>query len=322
MTDNDKRRHGIFIQYSTHLAFLRDSGILDIDLKFDRTYICPVCLRQFSEADLDQSLKNPLTLEDAPPKSLGGKASILICKECNNNAGHYIDVHLAERMNELDNEAFLPGVVFAAQTENNGLLSKAKVSVSENREITIRHDIKKNHPGKLNDYIEATGRDTPINILFEKKADPVRMQLALLKTGYLLTFVKFGYAFILNDSYNRVRDQLRHPEQLIYPTNFWFNFDALANHYGVPFITEPGLEAIFPIFALKTKFSERAFGTAIPLTTKPIEVIIAELKGRFAATKGFHAEMDAMEGADFLFDYGAITNMLAWIAKLAHNDLV
>ena len=316
MTDNEKRRHSIFMHYSTHLIFLKESGILKIDLKFDRTYICPICLRQFSEADLDQGLKNPLTLEDAPPKSLGGKASVLTCRECNNTAGHHIDVHLTERMNELDHEAFLPGVIFSAQLKNDGKISGGKVSVSETGEITIRHDIKKNHPEKLKEYIAATVKDSPVEIIFETKTDPFRVQLALLKTGFLLTFVKFGYSFILNESYNRVRDQLRNPKHDIYPTDFWFQSDALANHYGVPFIIEPGIEAIFPIFALKTKFSERPFGTVIPLTTKPIEEIIAELKRRFATAKGFEAAMDRMDETDYLFDYGAIIKMLDWIEKL------
>lgn len=316
MTDNDKRRLNIFNQYSSHLLFLKESGILQIDLKFDHTYICPICLRHFSAADLDQSVKNPLTLEDAPPKSLGGKASILTCRECNNTAGQQIDFHLAERMNELDHEAFLPVVSFAAQFENNGEVTGGTVYVSPEREIIIRHDIEKNHPEKLQKYITETVKDAPVNIIFQKKADPFRIQLALLKTGYLLTFAKFGYAFLLSEPYDRVREQLRHPAEVLYPTDFWFQSDSFAAYYGVPFITEPKIEAVFPIFPLKTKFSERPFATIIPLTSRPIEEVIAALRARFTAEKGFAAQMDWMEGADFLFDYDEIVNMLTWIEKL------
>lgn len=51
----------------------------------------------YMPSELEDS-ENPLTLEDAPPKSLGGKAHVLTCKECNNKAGQKIDYHLTERM--------------------------------------------------------------------------------------------------------------------------------------------------------------------------------------------------------------------------------
>jgi len=198
MTSGDKRRYNLFIRYTDHLNFLKSQGIISIVLQFDRTYICPICKEQFSEAALDQSIKNPLTLEDAPPKSLGGKAEVLTCRDCNNTCGQQIDVHLTERLVEIDQKKFKPGVSFAAQTEHGGNAVQGLVTVSEAGEITIEHSKGKNNPEILKQYRDTTGKDDLININFkESKVDMGRLQVALLKTGFLLIFAKFGYSLYL-----------------------------------------------------------------------------------------------------------------------------
>ena len=73
MTDGEKKRKLIFDKYSENLLFLKGENIIDIELKYDKTYICPICLDQFSETALDQTIENPLSLEDAPPSHLGAK---------------------------------------------------------------------------------------------------------------------------------------------------------------------------------------------------------------------------------------------------------
>ncbi|MDD4438113.1 MAG: HNH endonuclease [Tissierellia bacterium] len=46
-------------------------------------------------------------MEDAPPKSLGGKANTLTCKTCNSKCGHEIDFHLTERLLEIDTSVLI-----------------------------------------------------------------------------------------------------------------------------------------------------------------------------------------------------------------------
>ncbi|WP_394368459.1 HNH endonuclease [Adhaeribacter radiodurans] len=79
-----------------------------MELPFSKTYICPICLIKFSEEALSEKVKNNLTLEDAPPKSLGGSQIALTCKKCNNTCGHKVDFHLSVRLRELDERAFKP----------------------------------------------------------------------------------------------------------------------------------------------------------------------------------------------------------------------
>lgn len=316
MTDNETRRQGIFKKYAAHLLYLRDMGLLEIDIEYPETYICPVCIRQFGVDALDQASKNPLTLEDAPPKSLGGKANVLTCRECNNIAGQQIDWHLSQRMNELDQHGFVPGVEFHPEFDHNGLIVQGAIKVSAEGEIVVNHAKKKNHPENLKDYVASTGADDVINIKFrDSKVDTFRLQLALLKSAYLLTFEKFGYSFLLNHAYDRLRDQLRSPEMQIYPVESWFHAEYYKPYRGVPFITATGLEGIFPIFVLNTGLTERTFAFILPLLNQPIEELLEEFKAALKMHGGFNATMDAMTGADYLFDDQAIHQMLQWIYK-------
>lgn len=223
MTDNDKRRRTIFDKYSANLSFLIEYGLLNIELKYDRVYICPLCKEQFPIDALNQSLKNPLTLEDAPPKSLGGKANILTCKRCNNYCGQKIDYHLTERMKELDNAQFVPKVKFNAHFEIDGVFVQGNIRVEKDGVITAIHNKKTNHPSKLENYIKGILPAKITNIIFAKTVvDPLILQIALLKTGFLLAFEKYGYCFILGENYDLIREQIRKPETEIYPTKFWF----------------------------------------------------------------------------------------------------
>lgn len=317
MTDNEQRRYAIFKQYSSHLQFLRDNGLLKIDLEYAETYICPVCIRQFSEEALDQKSENPLTLEDAPPKSLGGKAYLLTCRACNNIAGQQIDWHLTVRMNELDQQEFVAGVSFHPEFDNNGVIVQGAIMVGEDGDIAVKHVEKKNNPEKLKTYVATTGADDIINIKFrESKVDVLRLQIALLKTAYLLVFAKFGYSFLLDPAYDRIREQLRNPDVTTYPMDFWFISEDYKPHQGVPFITGQGVEGIFPIFVLNTGLKERTFSCILPLVNKPIEDLLAQVKAIFKQDNGFYSSMDAMSNADYLFDDHAISKMLSWIYNI------
>ncbi len=50
---------------------------------------CPLCLTEFTEAEVEAG--SVVTLEHAPPRSLGGRPVCLTCKKCNLSAGHKVD---------------------------------------------------------------------------------------------------------------------------------------------------------------------------------------------------------------------------------------
>src|SRR5262245_31174488 len=51
-------------------------------------YGCPLCLRIYPSP-------SAFTVEDVPPKSVGGRPLLLTCYDCNSKAGHTIDWHWA-----------------------------------------------------------------------------------------------------------------------------------------------------------------------------------------------------------------------------------
>ncbi len=320
LTDNDKRRQYLFQRYAAHLRLLVEHDLLNYALPYDETYICPVCALPFSKEALDQTIANPLTLEDAPPKSLGGHANVLTCKACNNRAGQQIDHHLTNRMNELDQYQFVPGVEFHPVFGHKGTMVQGTIKVNEQGEAEVIHHIKKNNPSSLNQYIASTSKDDVVNLNFrDSKVDVFRLQLALLKTAYLMVFEKFGYTFLLNSCYDRLREQLRNSAEEIFPVDTWFHAEYYKPYQGVPFVIGNDLESIFPIFILKTGFTERTFAFVIPLPDKTIEELSERLKAMLKEHKVFQAEMDAMTGADYLFDLGAINKMMLWMNNLEQD---
>jgi hypothetical protein len=52
---------------------LKDKGTITREFIYDKPYLCPICLREFSEEHLDSGkFKNYLTAEDSPPFALEG----------------------------------------------------------------------------------------------------------------------------------------------------------------------------------------------------------------------------------------------------------
>lgn len=321
--NNAIKRKGIFDKYSANLDLLASEGLLPgLIKKYEKTYICPICLNHFSENDLDISLKNHLTLEDAPPVSLGGTSNTLTCKSCNNGCGTNIDKHLVDRMREMDKEQFVPGAIFEAWFNMGALKVKGLISVMKDGKHKVKFDLKHNNPQILKQFLEHVDSESAKGgyilkpILPDSKIDVKKLQLALLKSGYMLVFSKFGYAFILDKAYDRVREQLLNPEKEIYPTNFWFHHFSLKEIPDVPFIIEKGLQSIMPTFALSTNLSLRVFYTIIPLNTKPIESVIDELQKRFQIQKTLDIEMYGFSNrVDYLSDIDAIKYMLDWINR-------
>jgi hypothetical protein len=97
MAKNEQKRQKLFPLYLTNiklitnrlgwkLGFENESGKF---VKVEEPYICPICNQIFSSELLIQTDDNlnPLTLEDVPPKKLGGKPILLTCKNCNNEIG-------------------------------------------------------------------------------------------------------------------------------------------------------------------------------------------------------------------------------------------
>lgn len=300
MNKYEIKRLAIFEKYSDQLHRLVDLGLYKLDLKFDRTYICPICMEQFSLDDLDTSSANHLTLEDAPPKSLGGKANTLTCKNCNNQSGHKIDFHLLEHLNELGIRNFSPNTGSKVQLLHNGNQVQGTVNVDEKGNITIIHSEKVNNPKNLQGYIKATGKGDVVEIKFPSSRVQVRrFETALLKTAYIMAFEQFGYALILHDSYDIIRQQICNPDDELYPTSFWSQQSSVKKaHEGVYFIKTSGFEGFHAMFVLKNEDSETGYIVYLPVSAKTLKLVVKKLKQQEA---GLSLSYESYE-ADSYFD--------------------
>ena len=155
----DAKRKLLFDKYAKQLSDISQAGLYNIELSFEQTFICPICLRQFSVDDLDITKENHLTLEDAPPYSLGGTANTLTCKKCNNESGHKIDFHLVELLNEQEIRNFSPNTEAKVTLEHEGEKVQGLLKVDNQGVITITHFIKNNNPEKLENYVDKTRKD-------------------------------------------------------------------------------------------------------------------------------------------------------------------
>lgn len=314
-----ERRKRVFDKFSTHLNELKKEGnLVGIELKSDNTYICPVCLNQFSESDLTADSKNMLTLEDSPPDSLGGKKVALTCKECNSRCGHDLDFHLQEAILELDAKEHLPHSSQKATITVDGIPIKGEVRVTEtSMEVILSEN--NNNPAVVKEHLKKVVPDKVAAVEPKpSRVEPLKFDVALLKSAYILAFAKFGYNLFLDPCYDIVREQLKNPEKRIYPEGFWTKQRFAKEHEGVHFILDEGFQAIFVILPVVTKSTIRRFGVALPLPNVPILEVVSKLKEQEA---GFRLKLDNMGDGevDYLTDKEAINKMNEWISRLGKN---
>lgn len=223
-------------------------ALRNLSNRFCDQYICPLCLKEFTNLDLENGL---LTLEHAPPRSIGGRGIVLTCADCNNKPGTKLDSQLIARMDFNKSMSY-----FANNLDLNLKRTRAKFTIG-NHEINV--DLvkeknstnivflrKENNPNKLTqaeDYIKRLIKSnawsgTEFNIAPKNTYHKWKSQLAILKSAYLLAFAKFGYKYIFQKDFDAIRQQILDPN-LKLEKNFWLNGnykkDPILLHAKFPF---------------------------------------------------------------------------------------
>lgn len=281
MNKNEVRRNTIFKKFSKQLHEIVADGLYNIDLKYEQTYVCPICLNQYSIEDLKTEVENHLTLEDAPPYSLGGKANTLTCKKCNNESGHKIDFHLVELLNEKEIRNFLPNTETKVTMEHGGQKVQGILKIDNEGTITVNHLLKSNNPTTLKNYVEKTGKDDTPDLYFKtSRVEAKKVEVALLKSAYILAFEHYGYSLILSSAFDVVRQQILNPDDDIYPIGFWSKqSNYTEENSGVHVITSKGYEGIMSIFILETANKNKSgYGVYLPISIHTYKDVIDRLK--------------------------------------------
>lgn len=317
-------KYKLFEIFSKNLENVKSHSEIRFDPDFNNGYICPLCFEVFFEKDLLNSSVNYLTLEDIPPKSLGGKVRALSCKNCNSKSGHKLDNHLLKRLTELDFQSFLPN----SQTDTTFVLNENKmngmVKIDEKGTINVDFQNKRSNPSEskkfiaelfpprtiyspihalLNpNFVEPEYKSESFSFKKEEKSDERRAEIALLRVAYLYAFSIFGHGFLINGNLFKIREQLANPEKNILPKVFWVNYKFPENMIGVNIIKKPkDLQSFLVIFNLTTKSTTRQFAICLPGPTNPGLKIYENLEKFLCNEEGFvNVDIEHIDGKDLL----------------------
>lgn len=253
----EKIREKLFTRYSSNWQLIRPfapfKGADSIDSSFHDAVYCPICMMLFNRNALDQNVDNPLTIEHCPPEELGGKPLILLCKKCNNTAGHELDVKLME---------YFDVKPFNEQQSQSRVLLKNTNFESNSTDVRGTMELKRLDANSF--YVDLKATDTyrkekfdsilkgnSIQITYKPHETPPAhvVHTALLKIAYLLAYSKFGHPFILNRNYDGIREQIVDTSKTILPYKGVILRTSLP--IGFHLIVEPkhmiGLVVVFPL---------------------------------------------------------------------------
>jgi hypothetical protein len=206
-------------------------------------YLCPCCMRVCGREALSDGT---LTIEDVPPKSVGGRWLVLTCKQCNSTAGTRLDEQARLREEQLD---FLAGRV-----PERALAAEIMVGDSTT-EGDIRHvgdallllvDPKRSDPRqhaemtKTLDQWAAGGRPGGLmGFGLTKRAHVVRARLSWLRAAYLVAFAALGWRYICMPYLAQLRAQLADPDATLLPPLALFNPDGMPGSRDLVVVQEP-----------------------------------------------------------------------------------
>ena len=197
-----------------HEAFRRTFPSIAAALGERPFYVCPLCLCVVTEEMLPT---RPLTREDVPPKSVGGRRIVLTCKPCNDRAGHEIDWH-ARRELDFMNFVTRGDAEMRAhlRTASGRVPIQMKVSGSGIQAFFVPKAARQSETDAvLADFGRATlpngWQDFEINLEFAAFSRP-RAATSWLRSAYLAFFAALGYRFIVRPELDIVRDRIKNPE--------------------------------------------------------------------------------------------------------------
>jgi hypothetical protein len=283
-------KESIIKLFSQNLEWVKEYPSISFKPDFSNGYICPLCFEVFFQKDLDTTLENHLTLEDIPPKSLGGNPKLLTCKKCNSRSGHELDAHLLNNLLELDSNLFLANSKTKATFELNGNKMNGVIEIEDNGTIKLVCQPNRSNPQESGQFmrdlipprtisnslfshdkiIENGFKTPPFNIKFHKASNERRAKVALLRIAYLIAYSTLGNSLYANKGLYKVREQILNPDKNILPEVFWINYDFPKELEGVNIICLPKeLQSFLIVFNLYTKSKARQFAIVLPGPSGP-----------------------------------------------------
>lgn len=290
----------LYDRFIIHQKLLCDEQIID---EFSNDYICPICLRRFTVSQISD-----LSLEDAPQASLGGRKIAITCKECNNTSGHNIDIHLANFLKRLDEIDFIEGSNRRIKIMNDKRVINADLEVGPNQELKVLLPKKINNPEWFQEHIANTNEGDIIDITNQHiDLDLKKVSTAILKNAYIILFSQFGYTFLLDKHYDRIRNQILNPIKYIAP-DLWTR-QSIKVKDGIYLSYDNRYRGFFVVYSCKYKtVRSHKFCCFIPAPLMPYESAYYYFK-EYEPNTPIH--MQNLSG-DFITDIKSIKSIYQW----------
>jgi len=198
----------LFNKYSNNLKDIL-SFFPNIKFKKADIYVCPLCKRSFERSSLKHNSKTPLTLEHILPRSVGGKETVLTCKQCNNSHGSIFDSQLKKMLETKKFGDKTPGASKNASFMiNNSIPTNGRIFFNREGKANFLFKPERTNP-KFHNAIENIFKSEQLkfDVNFTIQTfDKNKFDLALLRTAYLKAFKELGYAFIYSVNSDKLRN--------------------------------------------------------------------------------------------------------------------
>ena len=207
-----------------------------------RGYVCPICVRACETLE-------DVTLEHAPPSSMGGRIVCLTCDECNVTSGHRLDNELAAAVTVRALQRGTLGRPLRARSEFAGVPLNVDVDWTPGL-VTVCGVPAHNDPSNTTAQREALDRfadsgdpDWAFKLWLPMWDEP-RARIALLRAAYLVAFAALGYRYVLREELEIVREQILNPDDALIE-RFSLHFERTKYVRGIVRVTRPrALECI------------------------------------------------------------------------------
>lgn len=231
----------IFRKYSQNLGMVSVIVFPEKTEKLKEKYVCPICLRDFSIDYLNTVYENHLTEEHIPPKSVGWKRKILTCKKCNSSQGGVLDSQLTKLLLTKAFNKKTPGATINSRVViNKNITVHGTASIKRDGKFHVHIDTKRSNPKQIESVKEILSKPgTPDIQASWQSGDLKKAMISMIRAAYLWGFAEFGYAFVFNGNFDRIREQILFPDRDLYFERFILEGEFSKEWEGIHMITEP-----------------------------------------------------------------------------------